>query len=154
VADHLGDDADTDAPDLEILAGGTLLLDGRGRHPQRDGLALPLHADFERLAAAFLDRLHQLFGREHRLTSHRLDRVARPEPRPVGRRVRVDGADLRRELLSGPEVPDLPLLLEDRVTDDAASRRDLGFPALGAPRDAQAKRAPLRAGDRAIDVFP
>src|SRR6267142_661601 len=154
VADHLGDDTHTDAADLEVLAGGAFLLHGGGRHPHRHRLAFALDADLERLAAALLDRLHELLGREHRLTGHRVDRVAGPESRPLGRRVRVHGADLRCELRTRAEIPHLALFLEDRVPDHGASRRDLDLPPLRPPHDRQPERAALRGRDRAIEILP
>src|SRR4029453_15658575 len=99
-------------------------------------------------------RLHDLPGGEHRLAGDRLDRVACPESRPLGRRVRVDGADLRCELRSRPEVPDLALLLEDRVTDGDASRRDVDLAPLRAPRDREPEWAALGARDGAIEALP
>src|SRR2546422_493619 len=78
VVNHLGDDADADASDLDVLAGGVLLLHGRRRHLHGDRLAVTLDHNVERLAAALLDRLHELLGRKHRLSRDRGDGVASP----------------------------------------------------------------------------
>ena len=150
----LGDDPDADAPDLHVLAGRILLLHERRRHAEGERLVVAQDHDVERLAATLLDGLHELVGREHGLARDREHSVAGAETGPLGGQARVDRADLGGELRSRAEVPDLVLLLEDRVTRGDAPRDDLDLARSATPRDRQPEGAPLRGRQRAVEVFP
>src|SRR5207247_2034115 len=100
VPDDLRDDTDADATDLRLLTARPPLPDGTRRHAHHLRPPVALQRELEGLAAALLDRLHELVGRVDRLAPDRDDEIAGAHVGPLGRRAGVDRADLRRELRS------------------------------------------------------
>src|SRR5678815_3867285 len=87
--------ADPDAPDLDLLAVGTALLDRVGDDADRERLGSPLHLEAGRLAGALLDPFRQLVPGQHGLPLERRDDVAPLESRFLGGEPRDELADRR-----------------------------------------------------------
>src|SRR6185369_15929021 len=145
--------ADPDAPDLDLLAVGTALLDRVGYDGDRERLGAPLDLEPRRLAGALLDPLGQLVPRQHGLPLEGRDDVAPLEPHFLGGKPPDEIADRRWHVGPRSEVPRLALVAKE-IARLRQSRRDPDCALAGRALYREREHASLTVLRCPLHVFP